>query len=138
MSIYCAPSHQKTSKRFSESQSCDLPWKSIFLVNSIALLLSKYCVPSYYILKLSEKVIFLGKLTNAAIVYLLCPIMTQCFKKILKVVLIMRYKASQFWAKSDPNQPFNLKGHFLEKLTEYNVFYLMYLIIRLSCFQKNH
>ena len=63
---------------------------------------------------LLEKGIFLGKLPNTTIVYILCPIMLQYLKKILKVGQIMRYEVLQFWAKSDTNHPFTLKGEFFK------------------------
>ena len=76
---------------------------------------------------------FLGKLTNTSIVYLLCPIMLQCLKKILRIWQIMRYNVLQFWAKLDTNYPLMLKGNFLEKLTDVSFVYLMYPIIILQC-----
>ena len=53
-------------------------------------------------------------------------IMLQYLKKFLRVGQIMRYKVLQFWAKSDTNHPFTLKGDFVEKLTDVNFVYFMY------------
>ena len=56
---------------------------------------------------------FLRKLTDTT-VYLFCPIMLQCLKKIFPVEQIMRYKVSQFWAKLGLNCIFPLKGDFID------------------------
>ena len=59
------------------------------------------------------KMDFLKKLTNTS-VYLFCPIMLQCLKKILPVEQIMRYKVPQFWTKFGPNCTFPLKVDFID------------------------
>ena len=70
---------------------------------------------------------FLGKLTNAAIVYLLRPVMLQSLKIFLSIVQGMRYKVLQFWAQITD---LLLKGIFLKN-------WLM-LILSTSCTQSKY
>ena len=77
---------------------------------------------------------FLGKLTNAAIVYLLRPVMLQSLKIFLSIVQGMRYKVLQFWAQITD---LLLKEIFFEKLTDVNFVYFVYPIKILQYQEKN-
>ena len=69
----------------------------------------------------------MGKLTNATVVYRLCPSMLQSIKNVISVWQIMRYKVLQFWAKLDTNYRFTLKkGIFFWKN-------ILMLILTTSC-----
>ena len=59
---------------------------------------------------------FLGKLTNAAIVYLLRPVMLQSLKIFLSIGQGMRYKVLQFWDKLGANNRFTFKGNLFWKI----------------------
>ena len=87
------------------------------------------------IVLLLEKRIFLENWLNTtvAVVYLWCPIMLQCLKKILKIRQTMRYKILRFCAKLDTNQL-----EFFWKIDWHvNFFYFMYPIIILQCLKKS-
>ena len=54
---------------------------------------------------------FFKKMSKAAIVYVLCLLMPQNFKMILRE-LIVRHKVAQFWCKLDPSFPYLEKDFF--------------------------
>ena len=88
LSIYCAASCCKTSKRSWESKSWDtwlynfvqiglklpLPWRRIFLVDWLTLLWSYYFTPSYYISKFLERWIMRYNCLEHKVAYFLAQI----------------------------------------------------------------
>ena len=121
--IYCTPSCQNTFKKV-----CGRLWH---------VRLNNFEPNWAQIVLLLERWFFGGKLTDATIFYLFCPIKLQFLKKFLRVGQIMRYKVLQFWAKSGKNHSFTNKGDFIERF-KYSAWNDVWNFLKFEICQKIH